>query len=927
MRYILLIFFIILRFAGYTQVNAGDPQTICVGDQTTLEGSGPPQYTYLWTSVPNDPTISDPTSLTPTVQPSITTVYTLEGRDVSFQNLVLNGNFETGDNTGITSSYIYMPGPSGSIYNEGTYAITTDAGNNHPNFNCDEDHTTGNGYFMAVNGSSSANVVVWSQNINIIPNTEYEFSTWVMSLSPTSPAILQFRINGVLLGDPFQASAITCQWNMFFEQWNSGTATTAEISIVNQNTAGNGNDFALDDINFSKVTYFYDDCTVTVNPIPTSDFDIPAESCSSDTVMVEFNGIASPTATYNWDFDGATVLSGTGPGPYDLIWVNEGQKSVSLFVDDACISPTTTHTIDILQSPLVNVSASPSSIIWGTTTTLHGSMTGNSGQLIFEWDPEDSIQNPNHLHPDTKPLHVTTLFTFTSINNTNGCSAWDTVTVFVTGGPLAILSVNATNDTLCLSDSTNISVDISGGSGPVVSHWRSEPPGYNLTTSETTITVNPTETTTYYVYADDGYNPTPETSIQIVVLPQIEIVEQPSDTLVAVTQSAIFTVEANNNTDFQWQVSEDNGLTWIDLVDNTTYSGSQTHQLTVSDVGYDMNGFLYRCLLSGDCDPLISDFGVLNLFDTSVMVGILDDVDACQNDTIYVPCHISNFIEIDSFSLDFTYDTTLLDFSFLEILQSDLLSTQTSHNNDSINLNWYSTSGTTISDGIFFRFGFVAKSGGQDSLLWLSTSIVRNSYGINPQLEVNSANIVITSLPVSPDTVIAFPDSLNILDDIEIELEVLGGEGFELFWSADSCGGSSIGTDSIIVVEMPERTTTYFARWTNHCGVSECRSATVVITEHYSFAVPNAFTPNGDNLNDKFGIISPGTLPVFEFYIFNRWGQLVFESTDQNEEWDGSYNGNPSPQGVYIWKTKYQYRIEGRGSEIHEESGTVTLIR
>ncbi|MFK5855016.1 MAG: hypothetical protein QM503_02720 [Bacteroidota bacterium] len=308
-----------MSLAATSQVNAGPDTVICTGEITTLQGTGPIQYTYEWTSVPHDPTISNPTILTPTVQPVVPTDYTLTGRSVSMSNLVINGNFETGSNSGFTSSYTYSPGPNG-LWNEGTYAITDDASYNHNNFTCNNNHTPYGIYFMAINGAQQANVVIWTETIvGITPNTEYEFSTYVASLSSSNPALLQFKINGVLLGEPFQASPITCQWNRFFEKWNSGTATSATISIVNQNTVGNGNDFSLDDINFSKVTYFEDECTVTIAPIPTSTFNMATQTCSNDTVIITYTGTASPSALFNWDFGIATVTGGPVPDPYKAI--------------------------------------------------------------------------------------------------------------------------------------------------------------------------------------------------------------------------------------------------------------------------------------------------------------------------------------------------------------------------------------------------------------------------------------------------------------------------------------------------------------------------------------------------------------------------------------------------------------------------------
>lgn len=926
MKKVLILPMIIISLIVNAQpFSAGPDFTICVGQNETLQGTGPSNNTYLWTSVPNDPTISDPTSLTPTVQPAVTTEYTLEARSVALVNSVVNGHFENG-NTGFTSEYTFSPGPNG-LWSEGTYAITNDASYNHNNFSCNQDHTSGSGNFMAVNGSGQAGVVVWEQTINVDQDTDYEFSTWVMSLDPQSPAVLQFRINNILLGQPFQATSATCVWNQFFEEWNSGNNTTATISIVNQNTATSGNDFALDDIRFAKVSYLYDECTVTVNDVPTSDFDIPAQWCSSDTVVVTYTGTASPTAQYFWEFNNPLYVGGTGPGPYKVIWEDEGIKTVSLYVDDACLTPTTTHNINILQSPLVNVSASPQTIMYGTNTTLHGSMTGNSGQLIIEWDPDDSIQNPNHLHPQTKSLHATTLFTFTSTNTTNGCSASDTVTVFITGGPLGITNLQALPDTICEGLSTDITVTVQGGSGSYTNTWTSDPPGYNYTGSESTITVSPTESTTYYVVTDDGFATTGPDSVKVVVKPQIELIENPKDTIIEINQPTEFSVQAMYATSYQWQVSIDNGITWTDLNDNSTYSGTQTQTLSISSADGSLNGFLYRCAISGDCDPLTSDNALLTIYYSADIVGNMTDKTLCQYDTLFVPCYLSNFVDIDSFNLVFNYDTSFLQYVRTDILEDELLSTTDNSLNDTLSLNWNSSGGISISQGTFFNFVFVANNPGTDTIALNNKSTIKNIYGYYPNLIISPADITVIAAPIAPDTAIVYPDSLNILDVTDIELETNGGLGDIMIWTSDSCGGDTIGMGETITLLRPEQTTTYFAKWTGLCGISSCKSVTIKISNVLNFSVPNAFTPNNDGINDKFGAIVTGTLPVFEFLIFNRWGQMIFSSSDQYELWDGTYNGKQCPADVYIWKTRYQYKIEGVGSEVHEESGTVTLLR
>jgi gliding motility-associated-like protein len=89
--------------------------------------------------------------------------------------------------------------------------------------------------------------------------------------------------------------------------------------------------------------------------------------------------------------------------------------------------------------------------------------------------------------------------------------------------------------------------------------------------------------------------------------------------------------------------------------------------------------------------------------------------------------------------------------------------------------------------------------------------------------------------------------------------------------------------------------------------------------------IPNAFTPNGDGLNDEFIIVSPCEELEFELLIFNRWGTLVYEQSSGTPSWDGYYNGELTP-GVYVYKINYRGRSMD-GSVEGKESGSLTLLR
>ncbi|MGI8584270.1 MAG: gliding motility-associated C-terminal domain-containing protein, partial [Chitinophagaceae bacterium] len=87
--------------------------------------------------------------------------------------------------------------------------------------------------------------------------------------------------------------------------------------------------------------------------------------------------------------------------------------------------------------------------------------------------------------------------------------------------------------------------------------------------------------------------------------------------------------------------------------------------------------------------------------------------------------------------------------------------------------------------------------------------------------------------------------------------------------------------------------------------------------------IPNAFTPNSDNLNDILKAKVYGKAISFSFKIYDGWGNLIYSSTDPQKGWDGKNKGIPSLTGVFVWQCNYHLE----GSQPEFKKGTVTLIR
>jgi gliding motility-associated-like protein len=100
--------------------------------------------------------------------------------------------------------------------------------------------------------------------------------------------------------------------------------------------------------------------------------------------------------------------------------------------------------------------------------------------------------------------------------------------------------------------------------------------------------------------------------------------------------------------------------------------------------------------------------------------------------------------------------------------------------------------------------------------------------------------------------------------------------------------------------------------------------------------IPNAFTPNGDNINDRFVLSVSEDCEVLKYsvQIFDRWGQLVFEGNelDPTKSWDGQFNSNYLQQGLYLYKISAElYSYTNRSSASRpvkiNKQGSVVLIR
>jgi gliding motility-associated-like protein len=324
--------------------------TICLGDSVLLRTANNSCANYCWkTSAGTAPPL-----LSTYVKPAIFTTYTLTSQVIG-QNLVTNPAFSLG-NTGFSSEYSYAT----SNTTEGEYGVGINPVAWNPSVSYCHDHTSGSGNMLMINGSPKPGVKVWSQSFSVAPNTDYNFSVWISSLHNNNPGNLYFAINDAELGNNINAGLSTCQWKQFFSTWNSGSNTTATISIVNNNTIADGNDFALDDIFFGEVTTRTD--SVTVNVVGLCDSVKIAgkdKVCSpSDTLTYSIYKSANCTQEYSIQVDNlfATIVSQTSTS-LKVVFKRNGTTTIKAAYANNC--KIVADSIDVL------IKFSPTSINFG----------------------------------------------------------------------------------------------------------------------------------------------------------------------------------------------------------------------------------------------------------------------------------------------------------------------------------------------------------------------------------------------------------------------------------------------------------------------------------------------------------------------------------------------------------------------------------
>ena len=189
---------------------------------------------------------------------------------------------------------------------------------------------------------------------------------------------------------------------------------------------------------------------------------------------------------------------------------------------------------------------------------------------------------------------------------------------------------------------------------------------------------------------------------------------------------------------------------------------------------------------------------------------------------------------------------------------------------------------------------------------------VTDNYGCN--FKVFDEVIVTMNSPVP-----AFAGN-DTIAAMGIPQQLFGSGGVKYVWSPAHILDNPFSPNPFALLQTDTR---FYLTVKDSLGCIGTSSVFIKLYKGPAFYIPNAFTPNGDGLNDVFRAIAPGIKQTIYFRIYDRWGKLMFDTQNITKGWDGKYGGTLQPTAVYVWIIK-GVDINGKMIEL---KGTVTLIR
>lgn len=886
-------------------VYAGPDQAICYGNSTNLNASG--GLLYQWNPVTN---LSNPAVSNPVADPLTTTTYSVTVTDANgcsaADNMILTVNFLPTANAGTDQticigSSAFLNASGGVLYN-----WSPDTGLNFTNIlnpvATPADTIT---YIVTVtdaNGCTDDDDI--TVNVNLIPTSAFTL---------TSPSCVGFNSTITYTGTASAAAQYTWDFDggtvsgtgqgPYLVSWNAPATYYVSLTVTENNCISPvttipqivGQVTATLAITDSISCYGSSDGEVTVTALgqPTYSYSWSNFQNGMTATGLDANTLYTVTVTDSYGCTTAQGITLTQPQPLTM---NFNTQNVLCFNGNdgyaaALVSGgTTSYQYNWSASGVGNVS-SVSTLHAGTytlsVTDLHGctidtTFTINEPPLLTYTYVTDSVDcysgtdgsimifpqggTPTYgfnWNPGVSTGPVANNLPFGTYYVTISDHNGCDTTAFITVDqpPLIILS-NSGDVTICIGQNTTISAYASGGTGSYIYTWD------NGLGTGSSFNVNPITTTTYTVSITDanGCAVTPQ-SLTVTVNPPISVAVTANPTSLCLGESAQLTATANGgngNYTYTWGA----GIGVSGSVITVTPTGTTMYPVTVTD----------------NCgSPAGIDSVEVIVYPLPVVQFSSDTISGCEPLVV-------NFTDLSTPAIG----------------------------------SW------------LWNFGDPSSGSNNTSTLQNPTHIYANTGTYTVTLSVITTNgcsgsyshLDMIEVYITPYASFTLHPPTGSTTDPTISFYDLSSNAYYWDWNfGEPSSSSNTSTDA-----NPQHSYGSAGTFTitliveSMYGCTDTTSQDVFIRQDFSLYVPNAFTPNGDGDNDDFNAEGTGVdLNNFQMYIYDRWGELVFQTNDFYEAWDGRvmHGDKIAPIAVYSWIIY----VKDLNGEPYSFIGRVTLVR
>jgi gliding motility-associated-like protein len=585
-------------------------------------------------------------------------------------------------------------------------------------------------------------------------------------------------------------------------------------------------------------------------------------------------------------------------------------------------SDTASTTISFFTKPFISagldtsVCLNPSPFKFRDSVILNGQGTFNS----VSWSPSAGLDNPNILTPKSKPKQTTT-YILTGIDN-NNCAIKDTVEVLILDPSIDLISKKDT--AFCVGDTIQVNPYDQG----------------DITSYKWTVLLNGSEVPAYWVSNANIRNPRFSALDTTTYILEIENYCYKKKDTIALNAIAL---PDGGLPDFDticlfdiYQFNATNGMSsylWS-TVDKTISSKIIRNPSAKPSVTSDYKLFLvdkYGCKGTDSTKIIVNYPPALSVAGQKAYI--------CQGDSLLLwALSSSNVIFKWSPNSFITNTDSAKIFVFPPKSTSYVISATNAANcitRDTIPVVVQEPVKAVAKSPYQMCFGKyieIEASGGK-YYLWKPSYNINDTAIAKPQVYPDTS--ITYSVRVSND---CFSDSTKVFVRVDTIPVVTASNDTTIYRSAEVVLTAiskankfewtpKTGTSNPFFNELtvtPYDTTMYYVSVTDDNGCIGTDSVRVNVYGKTVMLIPTAFSPNGDGTNDIFKIVKHLNIRKLNaFDVYDRWGNLVFSSTDINKGWDGTVNGEPVNEGVYVWKVQ----AVTYDKETINKSGNITLLR